>query len=266
MGMQGRPIWLDPRAAVGSDRQPRRNRLRDRRLAGVDPWPRRNSMCGFATIRSGWRSRLCGLALVLALPVFDFGAISSRSQLARLERGKVAPAEFDWAAMAFEFGPSGRRALQRIAAAGAPDQRVLASRALRSGTRYEVQSDLRTAQAEATARRAGQDRDSGSRARRSPARLPGGTRDVRRALSLRAGSDRRPASRGDRCARAGPDDGRRRRPPGLPDGTRKPPVGPTTDDGAVAQVGNLANAPVEVREVTRKQLFVDGQPVGQPFE
>ena len=52
-------------------------------------------------------------------PLVDFGAISTRDQLARLERGRVGPDQFDWAALAFDFGPSGRAALTRLAAAAA---------------------------------------------------------------------------------------------------------------------------------------------------
>ena len=39
---------------------------------------------------------LCGLALFLALPIVDFGSISARSQLARLDGSKVTAEEFDW--------------------------------------------------------------------------------------------------------------------------------------------------------------------------
>ncbi|WP_428627516.1 DUF4153 domain-containing protein [Sphingopyxis sp.] len=54
------------------------------------------------------------LALFLALPILDFGAISTRDQLARLKSGTIAAEKFDWAAMAFDFGPSGRTALKDI--------------------------------------------------------------------------------------------------------------------------------------------------------
>ena len=54
---------------------------------------------------------VCVLALVLALPILDFGAISARSQLARLERGAVKPAQFDYAALRWDFGAAGQRAL-----------------------------------------------------------------------------------------------------------------------------------------------------------
>jgi len=54
---------------------------------------------------------LCGVALFLALPILDFGAISTRSQMDRLARGLVTAEKFDWRAMAFSFGPAGRRDL-----------------------------------------------------------------------------------------------------------------------------------------------------------
>jgi len=79
---------------------------------------------------------LCGLGLLLALPIVDFGAISARSQLARLESGKVKVEEFDWAAMAFDFGPEGRERLQAIERSGPPSQRELAAVALKSQSRH----------------------------------------------------------------------------------------------------------------------------------
>ena len=57
----------------------------------------------------------CGVALVLALPLLDFGAISTRDQLARLESGEVAPSEFDYAALRWDFGDAGREALAKLA-------------------------------------------------------------------------------------------------------------------------------------------------------
>lgn len=81
---------------------------------------------------------VCGLALVLALPILDFGAISARDQLARLSSGQVAPEQFDWQAMAFDFGPAGRAALQGIADSGSEPQRALATTALAARNRYAV--------------------------------------------------------------------------------------------------------------------------------
>jgi hypothetical protein len=58
----------------------------------------------------------CVLALVLALPLIDFGGISARNQIARLESGRVSAEQFDFTALRWDFGPGGRRALARLAA------------------------------------------------------------------------------------------------------------------------------------------------------
>lgn len=81
---------------------------------------------------------LCGLALLLALPIIDFGAVSAKSQLARLNQGKVKPIEFDWAAMAFDFGPAGRRRLEQLSKAPSSDVGKFASQALKSDTRWDL--------------------------------------------------------------------------------------------------------------------------------
>jgi len=110
-------------------------------------------VCGLSGWYAIWRGRLefdeplrplqtklavglCGLALFLALPIVDFGAISARSQLARLESGQVAPTEFDWRAMAFDFGPSGRNRLRQIAQSGPLNLRPLAETALKADDRW----------------------------------------------------------------------------------------------------------------------------------
>ncbi|MEM7376630.1 MAG: hypothetical protein AAF460_03885 [Pseudomonadota bacterium] len=54
---------------------------------------------------------VCALALILATPVLDLGAMAARQQLARLSAGEVAVERFDAAALAHEFGPGGRRVL-----------------------------------------------------------------------------------------------------------------------------------------------------------
>ncbi|RIX31528.1 DUF4153 domain-containing protein [Sphingomonas edaphi] len=81
---------------------------------------------------------LCGLAFFLALPIVDFGAISARSQLARLNSGQVKAEEFDWTAMAFDFGPEGRERLKEIARAGEAKQRQLAGTALKTKNRWDL--------------------------------------------------------------------------------------------------------------------------------
>ncbi|MBX7502084.1 DUF4153 domain-containing protein [Qipengyuania sp. YG27] len=75
---------------------------------------------------AGWMARVrganmhlavgtCVLAFLLALPLFDFGAVSTRNQVERLESGKVAVEEFDFDALRWDFGDAGRRALAQLA-------------------------------------------------------------------------------------------------------------------------------------------------------
>ena len=92
--------------------------------------------------KSGWAAKMrqtnfhlglfvCGLALLLALPILDFGAISARNQVARLENGKVPVEEFDFAALRWDFGEPGKRALQRLARSDVPEIAKLAREAQR---------------------------------------------------------------------------------------------------------------------------------------
>jgi hypothetical protein len=79
--------------------------------------------------KGGWSGKLrranftlaiggCALAVLLALPILDFGAISTRNQVARLESGKVTAEQFDFAALRWDFGEPGRKALARLARSG----------------------------------------------------------------------------------------------------------------------------------------------------
>lgn len=58
------------------------------------------------------------VALLLALPILDFGAISTSNQLARLESGKVSPEDFDYTALRWDLGEAGEKALAKLAASG----------------------------------------------------------------------------------------------------------------------------------------------------
>ncbi|WP_114520601.1 DUF4153 domain-containing protein [Altererythrobacter sp. ZODW24] len=76
--------------------------------------------------KTGWRDRIrssnmvtaiatCAVALLLALPILDFSAISARDQLSRLESGDVAVKDFDFDALRWDFGEPGRKALLVLA-------------------------------------------------------------------------------------------------------------------------------------------------------
>ncbi|MGK6355845.1 DUF4153 domain-containing protein [Sphingomonas sp. DT-207] len=99
--------------------------------------------------RLGWAGRVrpmnltlafvtCGLALLLATPLISFNAISTRDQLARLESGRVTPDRFDWRALAFDFGEPGKAALKRLQASANSRIRTLAADAAKAETRWQV--------------------------------------------------------------------------------------------------------------------------------
>jgi hypothetical protein len=79
---------------------------------------------------------ICAVALILALPVISFGAISAHDQMARLQSGRVSPDKFDWTAMRFDFGPAGVDALKTLRASRNPLVTDLAGRALAQTDRY----------------------------------------------------------------------------------------------------------------------------------
>lgn len=77
---------------------------------------------------------ISGLTLLLALPVLDFGAISARQQVARLESGAVGADTFDYDALRWDFGAAGRRALERLAS----DTNPVVAKASREALAREV--------------------------------------------------------------------------------------------------------------------------------
>lgn len=85
---------------------------------------------------------ICLVALFLALPIVSFGSLSTRDQLARLESGKIAADKFDWAALRYDFGPSGRRALERLARSPNSTIRQHAGAVLAAKSRWEVRNDI----------------------------------------------------------------------------------------------------------------------------
>jgi hypothetical protein len=204
---------------------------------------------------------LCGLALFLALPILDFGAISARSQLARLESGKITPDKFDWTAMAFDFGPSGRKRLNEIAKSGPAAQRDLAKAALDSTDRYLVTSDIQATTTAAEIDRWMQVLPDGSKV--DPA--------------LRAEVVKNETCRGKSCLLLilSPGEALLVGHPYANDRMVRTRF-VAQDKGGWAEIpdggenwpDNKADprqTKVEVRTVTRRQLFVDGKPVGSPL-
>lgn len=205
---------------------------------------------------------LCALALFLALPIVDFGSISARSQLARLQEGKVKASEFDWAAMAFDFGPAGREALKRIARTSPKELRDMASAALESDNRYSTA---------AAAEKVAQARTIDQRLRV----LPAGSMvdpELRKAIADSGGCKVEACAvllvSPDEAVTAGRD---------FPGGNsivqhrfvRNAKGAWEAVYGEASWPDNkadLATATVELRTTTVRQLYVDGKRVGPPFE
>ncbi|RZA20294.1 MAG: DUF4153 domain-containing protein, partial [Proteobacteria bacterium] len=76
------------------------------------------------------------VALFLALPILDFGSISAKNQVARLERGAVSAADFDYDALRWDFGDAGREALAGLAKGS---NATVAKRAVEAQARKERQ-------------------------------------------------------------------------------------------------------------------------------
>jgi len=204
---------------------------------------------------------LCGLALLLSTPLANFGALSARHQLARLERGAVTPEAFDWRALRFDFGPAGIKALERLAATGkTPAIRTAAADALKRTSRYDVP-----------------DRAPPVIAEERLTVLPAGAA-LPPALRARLGLPEACGPAG-RCAVVLTGDGREavivtadwvsvwREADGVWR-TEQPATRSPSDYAAEAQRRRQAldAGAVEIRTVTRRQVFVGGEPHGAAFE
>jgi hypothetical protein len=231
------------------------------RLAWAEAVRPANLTLGFA---------LCGIALLLATPLVGFNALSARDQLARIEKGQVRPDKIDWAALAFDFGAPGKAAVRTLARSENPAIRRAATRALATDNRWEL------------AELAGQQRRI-AQARTAvpvvpdPVPLPAGLLDSFRAQL----PDDDPVARihyrpGDRsavlvsypCEACQPVVTVSRAMPGG--GWRVDDRSAPYDQAAQARYKAMGAAVkagrVDVRPVERRQVFIDGQPIGDAFE
>jgi len=209
---------------------------------------------------------LCGLALFLALPILDFGSISTRSQLARLESGEVAADQFDWAALAFHFGPAGREALERIARSGKGDARKLAGDALKSDSPYAVdlatEVEHKSDNIEQYIRIVGSDIHLTKELRRELARRSY-CDTAKQCVLFRADPHRIIlVSSSGMSAQLGTQVIDERR---LDESSNATAVN-SAKNSPSGEAIDLANATLEVREVQLKLVHVNGKPVGDPFE
>jgi hypothetical protein len=237
-------------------------------VRGRDAWARRVRPTNIRLAMG-----ICAVALLLATPLADFGAISTRSQLARLESGTVPPQEFDWPAMRFDFGRSGVAALERLRAESSdPAVRRLAERALAADRRWDIPAPQQRGQA------------GRQNIRVLPAGMPVPDR-LREAIAGRRDCQGEPAcllllDAGGRAVLVAPR-------PCLEPGGCDPmvdiyrlqggewvlgPPPPRREGGEPARARDarlaaaIGQGRVEVRDVTRRQVFVGDEPVGEPFE
>ena len=206
------------------------------------------------------------LALILALPVVDFGAISTRDQLARLKSGAVKAEAFDWAAMAFDFGPAGRRALEALARSPQQDRAGLAKMALKAKYRSAVPGE---------GGRYGADVAVAARKIEDKLRvLPAGAAlapDAYAAIDESGYCLSQPciAYRLDDdhivVARLGDHVTLFQRMPATRQWRQYDEHPPSLAPATLGTAADLAKATVEVRPVTRRQLFVNGKPLGDDF-
>ncbi|HEX8126162.1 MAG TPA: DUF4153 domain-containing protein [Allosphingosinicella sp.] len=249
-------------------------------VRGPDRWP-----AMLRTVNLRLAMGICLLALFLALPIVSFGAISTRDQVARLQSGRIPADKFDWAALRFDFGPAGRRALERLSRSRNAAIREHAGVVLAAKSRWEARGDI----------------EDYVEAPRQMRVFPGGTpvpADLRQAVLGRPG--RPGACRGkgecflywkpgeeiavailDRCTQASAAEQRYgcdlQRVVISRDGGRwslssDGTLLQTATAGEQAAVENarrrqaLRRGEIEIREVTRRQLFVGGKPVDSDFE
>ena len=208
------------------------------------------------------------LALFLALPIVDFGAISTRDQLARLQSGAVKGEKFDWAALAFDFGPSGRAALKDLAKSVDKDRADRAKFALAVENRWDLAPERGLSAAGAAY--AAKPLESKVRVLPAGKKLPP---ELATALRNQQWCRDKPCIvywlSDDRVAMISSggayvmvidrDSGGVWNPNyALQNGAAIGDVTLTVED--------VEKAPVEVRSIQRRQVFVGGKPVGNNFE
>lgn len=210
----------------------------------------------------------CALAFLLAMPILDFGAMSARNQIARLESGRVAVEKFDFDALRWDFGDAGREALASLAkstdaetAKLAKEAQELTARRYRWRNEENEQRDRRLTNLR-TDIPAGDLRDA----------VEAEVRDsVWRCEEPCVALDLGPAEAGGRIVAFVERGGVTKTVLGAPS--------PAPQKGAAVEVsvavpGEVDNpAPpqkaystVEIREWTGRRVFIDGKPAGQPFE
>ena len=207
----------------------------------------------------------CVLALLLALPILDFGAISARDQIARLEAGKVDVEDFDFAALRWEFGDAGREALERLSRSDDDKIAELATTARNEEVRSYRSRELREQRDERLANVRVQIEDEALR------------KAVLRRIKQRSWLCDDPCvvldlgrNERDEHTVAFVESGRVERHffdlrSNKSESEEVLAVEVATDAGA-PNATQKPDSTVEIREWTGRRVFIDGKPAGRPFE
>ena len=207
----------------------------------------------------------CVLALLLALPILNFGAISARDQLARLDAGKVSVEDFDFSALRWDFGDAGREALARLAKSENPEIAKLAQGA-------QAQTERSYHYAERSSER--DERIANVRMEFTDPALENAVTALVRDTAYMCRMpcvvlDLGPAKNGSGIEVAIVSGSYVRRE--IVDPRNVPEAG--TPPNAAIELGIDEEAPtveadskVEIRQWTGRRIYVDGKPLGDPFE
>ncbi len=228
-------------------------------------------VAGLRSLKHGW-DRLrqanlhlavatCVLALLLAMPVLDFGAIAARNQIGRLAAGKVSAEDFDYYALRWDFGDAGRKALAKLTGNSDPEVARLAA---------ETQAE------EARPSRWNRESTGDRTDRLGNLRMMFDDPALRKLVTSHIQSNRFTCTNPCVVFDLGPVDEKRHKFAITEQGMVNPITLSSDDDSFGLDVmgaevvdevpEQAADSTVEIREWTGRRVYIDGKPVGQPFE
>lgn len=206
----------------------------------------------------------CVIAFLLALPILDFGAISVRDQLSRLESGEVSVDEFDFTALRWDFGDAGRQALAQLEESDDPEiARIAAETQTQTSRPYRAYLPDDRATRMDNIRLQFENEELEKRVFGYIRGAPWHCKDPCVVLLLGLDEEGHHQVAIVESGRVMERTFDLAREPGESEVSRGPVLGPA---GRVDDVEQSEDSTVEIREWTGRRIYVDGQPVGDPFE